>query len=388
MNDNTLNNNYLASIYSIAERGMTEFNMPLTNEGKFEVLMYGIWLGLRTLDRYGIQLDPKESLSEVNSYLVKYAKQLSISSDKKAERLFVLREEEWEKDTKSLSASNYPHTKQYFPDYLYLCFIYSPLVVYSSIELSKKTDQIEPSSIADFLTVFEAYYNSITHEFKMFESDSQSYKSRASEIVNNDLSKDEGAFYSDLEQKLIMRIKNGKDSRDLSLEDLMPSYVDLAIIDKIVSEAAFSMDFLKPSPTIDIRDRYTLSLEELFKRDLDNLNAEKNELVSVIKPMYEKGLETRKRCAALIMALDEESLDERKKAISAGESLLSSIIKRIDLRIETINFVIDLKSKKSSDDNKSDENTNRNIGKTNSGCLSLLSVVVIILSSIVYFCVI
>ena len=115
MNDNTLNNNYLASIYSIAERGMTEFNMPLTNEGKFEVLMYGIWLGLRTLDRYGIQLDPKESLSEVNSYLVKYAKQLSISSDKKAERLFVLREEEWEKDTKSLSASNYPHTKQYFP---------------------------------------------------------------------------------------------------------------------------------------------------------------------------------------------------------------------------------------------------------------------------------
>ena len=52
MNDIALNKNYLTSIYSIAERGMTEFNMPLTNEGKFEVLMYGIWLGMRTNTEY------------------------------------------------------------------------------------------------------------------------------------------------------------------------------------------------------------------------------------------------------------------------------------------------------------------------------------------------
>ena len=388
MNDIALNKNYLTSIYSIAERGMTEFNMPLTNEGKFEVLMYGIWLGLRTLDRYGIQLNPKESLSEVNSYLVKYAEHLGIPSEKKAERLFVLREEEWERDTKSLSASNYPQTKQYLPDYLYLCFVDSPLVMYSSIELSKRADQIDPSSIADFLTVFEAYYNNITHEFKMFESDSQSYKSRASEIVNNDLSKDEGSFYSDLEQKLIMRIKRGKDTQDLSLEDLMPSYADLTIIDQIVAEAAFSMDFLKPTPTLNTMDHYGLILKELSEKDLDKLNAERNELVYVIKPMYEKGLETRKRCADLIMALDDESIDERKKAITAGERLLSSIIKRIDSHIHTIDFVIDLKSKKSSDDNNSDDNKDRNISKSNSGCLSLLSVVVIIISSIVCFCVI
>ena len=134
-------------------------------------------------------------------------------------------------------------------------------------------------------------------------------------------------------------------------------------------------------------DHYGLILKELSEKDLDKLNAERNELVYVIKPMYEKGLETRKRCAALIMALDDESIDERKKAITAGERLLSSIIKRIDSHIHTIDFVIDLKSKKSSDNN-SDDNKDRNISKSNSGCLSLLSVVVIILSSIVCFCVI
>ena len=37
MNDIALKKNYLTSIYSIAERGMTEFNMPLTNEGKFDI---------------------------------------------------------------------------------------------------------------------------------------------------------------------------------------------------------------------------------------------------------------------------------------------------------------------------------------------------------------
>ena len=99
MSDVALKNNYLTSIYSIAERGMIEFNMPLTNEGKFEVLMYGIWLGLRTLDKYGIPINHKESLSEVKNYLVKYASSLDIPSDKNAEKLFTLRDEEWERDT-------------------------------------------------------------------------------------------------------------------------------------------------------------------------------------------------------------------------------------------------------------------------------------------------
>ena len=64
--------NYLESIFKSAEHGMTEFNMPLTNEGKFEVLMYGIWLGMKALDEFGIPQNYKESLSNVNEFLVDY----------------------------------------------------------------------------------------------------------------------------------------------------------------------------------------------------------------------------------------------------------------------------------------------------------------------------
>ena len=375
------NNNYLDSIYTIAECGMKEFSMPLTNEGKYEVLMYGIWLGLRTLDKYGIPRNPKESLSKVKNYLVKYASLLDIPSDKKVEKLFTLRDEEWERDTKLLVPSNFPLSKHILLEYLYLCFIDSPLVMFSSIELSKKVDHIDKSSLAEFLTAFETYYNDIKSKLKEFESDSQSYKSRAHEIANQDSSEGEKGLYSDLEQKLIMRIQNGGEKQHKSLEDLMPLSVDLAIIDKLVAETAFSMDFLDLQPNSDVRDSFMQLFKELSEKDLDKLKAEKNEMVYVIKPMYEQGLETRKRCAAMIMALNDESEDERIKVINAGESLLSLIIKRIDSYIETIDFVIDLKSRK----NTAENNNDRKISKSNSGCMSLLSLVFIIIGSCVYF---
>lgn len=381
MNDIALNKNYLTSIYSIAERGMIEFNMPLTNEGKFEVLMYGIWLGLRTLDKYGIPINHKESLSEVKNYLVKYASNLDIPSDKNAEKLFTLRDEEWERDTKLLVPSSFPLSNHILLEYLYLCFIDSPLVMFSSIELSKKVDQIDKSSLANFLMVFETYYNDIKSRLKEFESDSQSYKSRANEIANQDLSEEKNGLYSELEKKLILRIQNGGEKQHKSLEDLMPLSADLAIIDQIVAKTAFSMDFLNLHPSTDVKDSYMLLIKELSEKDLDKLNAEKNELVYVIKPMYEQGLETRKRCAAMIMALDDESEDERIKVINAGESLLSSIIKRIDSYIKTLDWVIELKSRK----NSAEGNNNRNISKSNSGCLSLFSFIFLIIGSCVFF---
>ena len=50
MDTTTNNQKCLNSIFELAEREMKDFNMPLTNEGKFEVLMYGIWLGMKVLD--------------------------------------------------------------------------------------------------------------------------------------------------------------------------------------------------------------------------------------------------------------------------------------------------------------------------------------------------
>lgn len=177
--------NYLESIFKSAERGMTEFNMPLTNEGKFEVLMYGIWLGMKALDEFGIPQNHKESLSKVNDFLVDYAKRLGIPQERKAERLFVLRDEDWEKDTKSLARSNYPQTKQYLPDYLYMCFVGSPLVLYSSFDMMRKAEQIDPTNLIDFLAIFETYYNRLVEDFSTFESDTNSHKSKASKIIES-----------------------------------------------------------------------------------------------------------------------------------------------------------------------------------------------------------
>ena len=35
----------LASIFKVAEKGMYNFNFPITKEGRFEILMFDIWLG-------------------------------------------------------------------------------------------------------------------------------------------------------------------------------------------------------------------------------------------------------------------------------------------------------------------------------------------------------
>ena len=375
--------NYLESIFKSAEHGMTEFNMPLTNEGKFEVLMYGIWLGMKALDEFGIPQNYKESLSNVNEFLVDYAKRLGSPPEKKAERLFVLRNEDWEKDTNSLARSNYPQTKQYLSDYLYLCFVDSPLVLYSSNELVRREEQIDPSNLVDFLAVFETYYNKLIDDYKDFEADSNSYKNLAKEIVNND-SANKG-FYSDFEERLKRRIKNG--DKDIPLEDLLiPPYIELGMIDQIVSKAAMSMDFMllnsAGSNIADIADSHIQMMSKLFGMTIEQLNAEKNEMLLVIKPMFEQGLETRKRCATLILALNKNSnTDAKKKSIESGEKLLASFIKLIDDHIDSINLAIDLNSKKKEEP----PNSNANRKSSNSGCISVLAFALILITSITLY---
>ena len=374
--------NYLESIFKSAERGMTEFNMPLTNEGKFEVLMYGIWLGTKSLDEFGIPQNYKESLSKVNDFLVDYAKRLGIPSERKAERLFVLRDEDWEKDTKSLARSNYPQTKQYLPEYLYMCFVDSPLVLYSSIDMTRKAEQIDSTNLIDFLAVFEAFYNKLIDDYKDFEADSNSYKNLANEIVNND-SANKG-FYSDFEDRLKRRIKNG--DKDLSLEELlMPPYLELRMIDQIVSKAAMSMDFMLPNSIggsmANIADAYTQKMSKLFGMTIEQLNAEKNEMLLVIKPMFEQGLETRRRCATLILALNKDGdINDIKAAIESGDKLLSSFIKNINNHIDSINFAIDLNSKKKEEQ----PNSNANRKSSNSGCFSVIAFALILITSITF----
>lgn len=365
--------NYLESIFKSAERGMTEFNMPLTNEGKFEVLMYGIWLGMKALDEFGIPQNYKESLDKVNGFLVEYAKRLGIPSERKAERLFVLRDEDWEKDTNSLARSNYPQTKQYLPDYLYLCFVDSPLVLYSSIELARRTEQIDPSNLIDFLAVFETYYNKLVEDFGAFESDTNSHKSKASKIIeeSSETSDNQGykSVYKDFEKELIERSKV-KDISELPLEEMlyMPTYT-LGMLDRLAVETVRSFKVLDMSGGVN-------SITNLIGKDLDYLQKNRNGVLEYAKPMLEKDIETRKRCVALLRAMDKdkyaESEEELESVITKGEELLNQVLKSVDSGLKFIDTVIDMKTKNNA--NSSNQSSKRT---SNSGCLSVLAVIII-----------
>lgn len=365
--------NYLESIFKSAERGMTEFNMPLTNEGKFEVLMYGIWLGMKALDEFGIPQNHKESLSKVNDFLVDYAKRLGIPQERKAERLFVLRDEDWEKDTKSLARSNYPQTKQYLPDYLYMCFVGSPLVLYSSFDMMRKAEQIDPTNLIDFLAIFETYYNRLVEDFSTFESDTNSHKSKASKIIEEslDASDDQGykSVYKDFESELIERSKV-KDISKLPLEEMlyMPTYT-LGMLDRLAVETVHSFKILDMSGGVN-------SITNLMRKDLDYLQKNRKGVLEYAKPMLEKDVETRKRCVALLRAMDEdkytESKEELESVITNGEELLNSVLKSIDSGVKFIDTVIDMKTK-----NNGNGSSLPSKKTSNSGCLSVLAVIII-----------
>lgn len=367
--------NYLESILKSAERGMTEFNMPLTNEGKFEVLMYGIWLGMRALDEFGIPQNHKESLAQVNDFLTEYAKRLGIPPERKAERLFVLRDEDWEKETASLARSNYPQTKQYLPDYLYLCFVDSPLVLFSSsIDLVRKTDQIDPSALVDFLMVFETYYNKLVEDFKAFESDSNSYKSQASKLIEEKPDEEDNqgykSVYKDFEKELIERSKI-KDISELPIEEMLytPTFM-LGMLDRLAVETVRSFKVLDFSGGAN-------SIAALLGKDLEYLEKNRKGVVEYAKPMFEKDMETRKRCVVLLRSMDKdkyaESREELESVITKGEDMLNSVMKSINSSLKLIDNVIDMKK------NPSSGNTNQPTKKpSNSGCLAVLAIAIII----------
>lgn len=384
----TNNQNCLNLIFELAEREMKNFKMPLTNEGKFEVLMYGIWLGMKVLDESGLpQNNAVESSSKISDFLVEYAKKLDISPDKKVERLFVLRDGDWYRETNSFVESNYPQTKQYLPDYHYLCFVVSPLVFYEPMALCEKVKQIDTSDLIDFLPVFGDFYNKLIDDFKVFESDSNSYKSLAEQIIVQDSSeKDDQQYkpiYRDFEKDIIERMK-AKEDGQLSAEELffMPSDT-LVLLDKLAVETIRSFKILNLGKGADV-------LGELLKKDLDYLQKNRNGVVEYATPMLEKNIETRKRCAVLLRSMEKEKYIESKEdlesVISKGEEMLNQFRKSIDSSIKFIDYVIDLKSGKAFEDSKSGKyGTGSNKNESKKGCLSVFVLVFIIATAITCF---
>ncbi len=360
--------NYLESIFKSAEQRMKEFKMPLVNEGKFEALMYGIWLGMKALDEFGIPQNYEESYSIVEDFLVNYAERLGISPDKKVERLFVFRDEEWNNETMALAKSNYPQTKQYLPEYLYLCFVDSPLVLYGdATNLHNRAEQIDTSDLIEFLAAFEIYYNSLIGDFKTFMSN----KSDGEQIKNNDATqniiKNNKSVYTDFENQIIKWISVQDNINNVPLEDIlyMPS-ITLRMLDKLVCETILSYKVLDLSNGVD-------SITVLFKKDLDYLQNNRKGLVECAKPMLEKDLETRKRCVELLRStkLDKDEKEDLESVIPTGEEMLNKLLSCIDNTIKMIDIVINAK--------KNNNKPQTPIKPPKKGCISVLMVIAILI---------
>ncbi len=153
--------------FKIADEGANHFNMTLSKEGKFEVIMFDIWFILESLRAKGFNINPKEEIEMIENFLVDTCKKLALPTENKFERIYTLREltDGWEKEMRCLAYSDYPRTKQYLPGYLYLCFIRNPLIVYPDDSIvEEKLSSVTLSELADFYIAFSEHQNWLRDE--------------------------------------------------------------------------------------------------------------------------------------------------------------------------------------------------------------------------------
>ncbi|MCR5680202.1 MAG: hypothetical protein K6G08_08345 [Prevotella sp.] len=158
----------LTSIFRISEKGGDHFKAPLSKEGQLELLMFDIWFGIQSLESRGILLDYEDTQKRIEDYLIKVIQNFGLPSEKKYERVYLLRSvtDGWEREMLGLAQSDYPRTKQYLPAYLYICFIKEPLKVYADEFLEAKIDSLNISDLADFFMVFIEHQNWLVSEFR------------------------------------------------------------------------------------------------------------------------------------------------------------------------------------------------------------------------------
>lgn len=148
----------ISSIFNVAEKGMDNINFTVTPAGRFEILMFDIWLGTRILEEERIHIDYMIMQDRIEEYLIASIRKLGLDTEKKYERLYLFRQEGWEHDIIGLLRSDYPKTKQFLPGYMHLCIAANPLVVYNNEATSKRIQEIPLSDVADFLEPFCNHY--------------------------------------------------------------------------------------------------------------------------------------------------------------------------------------------------------------------------------------
>ncbi|MBC8616948.1 hypothetical protein H8788_04285 [Parabacteroides faecis] len=149
----------LASIFKIAEKGMYNIDFPISKEGRFELLMFDIWLGEFLTENNSIYIDYEQKIKSTEEYLKLMASKLGLPPEKKCERIYIFRKDGWMRDIMGLVHSDFPRTKQYLPGYLYLSMISNPLTIYVDEVSERKIDELDTSDLVEFTGPFCEHYS-------------------------------------------------------------------------------------------------------------------------------------------------------------------------------------------------------------------------------------
>lgn len=160
-------NSLLQSIFKIAEEGMYKFDFPISNEGKFEIMMYDIWLGTELISlKRDIFIEWGQTHKNIIIYLQQAAKKLNLPPEKKVERIYFFREDGWKHDTIGFMKSDYPRTRQFLPEYIYLCFVKKPLIAFDEKNAMMQANEVSIGDLADFLVPFGEHHNWLILKYK------------------------------------------------------------------------------------------------------------------------------------------------------------------------------------------------------------------------------
>lgn len=170
------NNGILTVVFETAKQGAFDFNFPISNAGRFELIMYDIWLGIRIIESKGLFIDYDLISKRREEFLKEVIRKLGLPLEKKYERLYIFRDEGWKHDTLGLMHSDYPRTKQFIPAYIYFCVVACPMMVYGEEKIMEEIEKIPFYKIIDFLVPFCDHYswmvetiiNRLDNEFILF----------------------------------------------------------------------------------------------------------------------------------------------------------------------------------------------------------------------------
>ena len=62
-------NDVLTSVFTVAEKGMYNINFSISQEGRFEVAMFDIWLGTMLMEEQHINIDYMLMQNKIEEYL-------------------------------------------------------------------------------------------------------------------------------------------------------------------------------------------------------------------------------------------------------------------------------------------------------------------------------